>query len=111
MPNPTPTKHTTGKHRTRSELLSEIHRLRSIDMNWTEIGKLVGVSPRTAKRCHEEVDAAIKAARALAYKVARAAEREVSINAPSPFGIATKIYVALLIALVAVAAVLLFRHG
>lgn len=109
MPNPNPGEYTTGHYATREQLQAAIIKHRSIDLNWTEIAELVGVSPRTAKRVHEEAEAAIKAAREAAYDVAARAEHAAEeVAATTGLKPATVIYIGLII--LAIAAILIFRH-
>lgn len=98
MPNPRPGFHTTGTLETREELQRTVRALRNLDFDWTAIGRELGISPRTAKRVHEEAEAAIKAARDAAYAAAGIVEHEAEVvAAQTGLKPATVIYIGLII--------------
>lgn len=88
--NPRPTFFSTGIYSTRAQLRNAVRTLRRHNMNWTAIGKAVGVSDRTAKRCFEEDERIRKEARAVAYKSATpvaAAQRSTLPRAAVVYGL------------------------
>ena len=107
MANPRPTFFTTGNFDTRTQLRLHVRNLKAGGLNWTEIGKRCGVSDRTAKRVWEEDDRARKEARAAAYERSKSCSSAVAVTPrdPAALSAAVKIYAALVIALLILAAV------
>lgn len=99
MPNPRPGFFTTGNLNTREELQRAVRALRGLGHNWTDIGKALGISERTAKRVHDEYEAVRKEARAAAYAVAERTEHVVDdVAAKTGLKPATVAYLGLIIA-------------
>lgn len=109
MSNPHPTFFATGNHETRSHLRTNVRLLRAQGMNWTSIGKLTGVSDRTAKRCHAEDEPMRKEARAAAYARAQRKDQAAAV-AITGWPQASKIYTALVVVLLLIAAVAAFNR-
>jgi hypothetical protein len=108
MPNPRPGFQTTGTFSTREDLERAVRNLRADGLDWTAIANQLGISPRTAKRIHDEIEAAIKEAREAAYALAARTEDAVAdVATTTGLKPATVIYIGLIVA--AIIAILLIR--
>jgi hypothetical protein len=112
MANPRPTFFTTGNCDTREELQRAVRALRGLGHNWTQIGKELGISSRSAKRIHDELEAIRKEARAAAYEVTERAEHAAEkVAAQTGLKPATVTYGALVLVLLLVMAAIAAFHG